>query len=305
MATGTTTTADLIIPEVWADAVAPVILGKSVMIGLADVDDQLVGQPGETVLFPKFNYIGDADDLTEGVAMDTTKLTMVDSQATIKEAGKAVELTDSATLAAIGNPNSQAQTQLALSVARKIDADLRLAAEYEHTNGGGSDPIATTAPLKLTVTTALSWNVLTRAFALWGDEYDPSEVAGIVIHSAQHQQLLNDPNFLSADKFGPGAVILRGQVGAIGTIPVFVSDRATAITDIDTVTGGNQPGVKALLIRKNALALKYKRRPIVETDRDILKRTNIITTNVHYATHRTDDRGVIVLATSSALNVAA
>lgn len=304
MATGTTTTADLIIPEVWADAVAPTILGRAVMVQLADTDDKLVGQPGETVIFPKFDYIGDADDLTEGVAMDTTKLSMSDSRATIKEAGKAVELTDSATLAAIGNPNSQAQTQLALSVARKIDKDLRTAAEYEHVNGGGGDEEASTAPLKLSVNGPLSWNVLTQGFALWGDEYDPSEVAGIVIHSAQHQQLLNDPNFLSADKFGPGAVILRGQVGSIGLIKVFVSDRATAVADVDP-GAGVVPGVKALLIRKSSLALKYKRRPIVETDRDILKRTNIITTNVHYAAKRVDDRGIVVITTSAALNIAA
>jgi N4-gp56 family major capsid protein len=303
MATGTTTTADLIVPEVWADAVAPTILGRAVLAQLADTDDKLVGQPGETVIFPKFDYIGDADDLTEGVAMDTTKLSMSDSRATIKEAGKAVELTDSATLAAIGNPNSQAQTQLALSVARKIDKDLRTAAEYTHTNGGGGDEEATTAPLSLSVNGPLSWNVLTRAFALLGDEYDPQELAGVVIHSAQHQQLLNDPNFLSADKFGPGAVILRGQVGSIGMLKVFVSDRATAVADVDP-GAGTVPGVKALLIRKGALALKYKRRPIVETDRDILKRTNIITTNVHYATKRIDDRGVVVITTSAALNVA-
>lgn len=302
MATGTTTTADLIIPDVWADAVAPVILGKSVMIQLADVDDQLVGQPGETVIFPKFDYIGDAVDLTEGVAMDTTKLSMTDSRATIKEVGKAVELTDSATLAAIGNPKSQAQTQLALAVARKIDADLRVAAERIVT--GSSDPEdPNTSPLVLAVTGALSWNVLTQGLALLGDEYDPDEIAGIVIHSVQHQQLLNDPNFLSADKFGPGAVIQRGQVGVIGRMAVFVSDRATAVTDVDSGTGGNQAGYKALIIRKGALALKYKRRPIVETDRDILKRTNIITTNVHYAVKRIDDRGVIVITTKAALTV--
>jgi N4-gp56 family major capsid protein len=301
MATGTTTTANLIVPDVWADAVGPTILGKSVMVALADVDDQLVGQPGDSVTFPKWNYIGDADDLTEAVAMDTTQMSMTDSKATIKEAGKAVELSDNATLNALGNPNAQARVQLALAVARKIDKDLRAAAEYEHVNGGAGDEEASTAPLKFTTAGRLSWNALTQAFALWGDEYDPSEVAGIVIHSAQSQQLMNDPNFIDSTKFGQGAVLLRGQIGSIGTIPVIVSDRATTVADVDAGTAGNQAGVKALLIRKGALALKYKRRPIVETDRDILKRTNIVTTNVHYATKRVDDRGVIVLTTSSAL----
>lgn len=301
MATGTTTTADLIIPDVWADALGPTILGKAVLTPFATVDDQLVGQPGERVIFPKFDYIGDADDLDEGVPMDVTKLTMSDSYAIIKEAGKAVSFTDNALLAALGDPQNQANQQLALSIARKIDTDLRAAAEYEHTNGGAGDDEPTTAPLKITVPTSLSWNALTRAFALWGDEYDPAEVAGIVIHSAQSQQISNDPNFLDVNKFGPGAAIIRGQIGAIGTIPVVVSDRATAVTDIDTATTGNQPGYKALLIRKNALALKYKRRPVVETDRDILARETVLATNVHYATKRTDDRGIVVLSTLAAL----
>lgn len=295
----TTTTADLIVPEVWADAVAPTILGKTRMLALADVDDELAGQPGDSVTFPKFNYIGDADDLTEGVAMDTTKLTMTDSKATIKEAGKAVELTDTATLAALGNPNSQAQTQLAISVARKIDKDL-LAAAYETVTGSTDPERPNTAPLTVAATAdRLSWGALVAGFALLGDEYDPTELAGIVVHSAQYASLMLDPNFLSADKFGAGAVLLRGQIGAIGTIPVFMSDRIT-------VTGTGDAAVySALIIRKGALALKYKRRPIVETDRDILKRTNIITTNVHYATKRIDDRGIVVIKTKALAPVVA
>lgn len=301
MADVVTTSADLIIPEVWADAVGPTILGKAVMAPLANVDDQLVGQPGDSVTFPKFGYIGDAKELSEGVAMEADALTMTDSKATIKEVGKAVKLTDTATLTALGNPNSQARTQIALAVARKIDADLIAAAVYEHTNGGGGDEEPTTAPLKLAVTGPLTWNVLTRGFALLGDDYDPSEIAAIVIHSTQHIQLLNDANFISADKFGAGAVLLRGQIGAIGTIPVVTSDRVPAVADVDPGTGGNQPGHKTLVIAKGALALKYKRRPIVETDRDIMSRINYITTNAHYAVKRVNDRGVIAITTSDAI----
>jgi hypothetical protein len=99
---------------------------------------------------------------------------------------------------------------------------------------------------------------------------------------------MKDSNFVSADKFGANATILRGQVGAVGGVPVFVSDRATA--------SGDPAEYNALIIRRGALALKFKRRPIVEADRDILKRTNIITTNVHYAVKRIDDRGVVVLS---------
>lgn len=293
-----TTTADLIIPDVWADAVGPKIFGRAVMAQFATVDDQLAGQPGDTVIFPKWNYIGDAEDLTEGVAMDTTTMTQTDSRAVIKEAGKAVELTDNALLDALGSPDGQAQTQLAIAVARKIDTDLRLAAEATETDTDSLGVSHTYAPLKAPAATKLSWAALVAGFALLGDEYDPSNIAVLVVHSAQYADLLLDPNFLTADKFGAGAVLARGQIGAIGSIPVLMSDRVTKTgTGADTV-------YNALLIAKGALSLKYKRRPVVERDRDILKRTNIITTNVHYAVKRVDDRGVIVLPTKSVAVVA-
>ncbi len=294
----TTKASDLIVPDVWADAVGPTILGKTVLAQLADADDQLSGIPGDSVQFPKFDYIGDAVALTEGVAMSTSTLTMTDSKATIGEAGKAVELTDTATLTALGSPQSQAQTQIALAVARKIDADLRTAAEVTETGTDSKGASKTWAPLAVPVADVpLSWNRLTQGFALMGDEYDPSEIAGIVIHSAQHVQLLNDPNFIRRDSFGEGAVLMRGEVGSIGGIPVLISDRATSVQ----VDAGPPivNGYRALIIRKGALALKYKRRPLVETDRDILKRTNIITTNVHYATKRVDDRGVVIVPTNA------
>lgn len=293
-----TKASDLIVPEVWGDAVMVSVQGAAVLLPLVDADDELSGQPGDTVHFPKWAYIGDAEDLTEGVAMTPTKMSMTDSYATIKEAGKAIELTDTAVLTAIGRPNDQARVQLALSIARKIDADIRAAAEYEHVNGGGGDTEATTAPLKVSANGPMSWAAYVSAIALLGDEYEPSDIAGIVVHSAQHVALLNDDKFISSESFGAGAVITRGQVGAIGTVRVYVSDRATAVTDADSVTSGNQAGRKALIIKRGAIALKYKRRPIVESDRDILARTNIITTNVHYAVKRVDDRGVIVLTTT-------
>lgn len=293
-----TKAADLIVPEVWGDAIMTTVQGKAVLLPLVDTDDSLVGEPGERIHFPKWNYIGDADDLTEGVAIVPVKMGMTDSYATIKEAGKGVELTDKAVLTAIGQPNDQARVQLALSIARKIDKDIRVAAEYTHTNAGGGDTEPTTAPLVADKGTGIiSWASLTAGFALFGDEYEPSDLAGIVVHSKQHIDLMNDPKFIDSASFGAGAVILRGQVGAIGTIPVFVSDRATQVTDADGVAAGNQLGYKALIIRKGSIVLKYKRRPIVETDRDILTRTNIITTNVHYAVKRIDDRGVVVLIT--------
>ncbi|MGW6156273.1 hypothetical protein ACWFRM_24535 [Streptomyces sp. NPDC055144] len=71
-----------------------------------------------------------------------------------------------------------------------------------------------------------------------------------------------------------------GQIGAVAGLPVIVTNRITA--------------GKFLLLKNNSMGLLYKRRPIVETDRDILKRTTVVTTNLHYAVKRLDDKGVCV-----------
>ena len=88
-------------------------------------------------------------------------------------------------------------------------------------------------------------------------------------------------------------MIPRGVIGQIGGVSVFVSDRVTT-----TAADGTNPATyNALMVRRGSLGLLYKRRPLVETDRDILARTTVVTTNVHYATHRLDDEGIVVLKT--------
>lgn len=282
MPAGKTTAAQMIVPDVWADMVQAKFKGALVVGNLALDDATLEGKPGDSVNFPKWTALSEAEDLTEGTAMTPEQLgTDPGASATIREAGKAVEITDKARLVAFGDPFAETQRQLGVIVARKIDKDLIGAAE---------------APGVVTVdasTAELSWSVFVKGIAKFGDEWDPDNMAGVVIHSTQRASLLNDPNFISADKLGTNAVIPRGVIGQVGGVNVLVSDRIT-------ITPGTTPTYNALMIRRGSLGLLYKRRPIVETDRDILARTTVVTTNVHYATHRLDNEGVVVLKTKGA-----
>lgn len=297
MANEVTSSEYVIDPEVWADALAPVILGKAVMLqnGITTTDDTLVGQPGSSVGFPKWDYLGDAEDLTEGVAIESDRLTMSQSYATIKEVGKAVDITDKAMLIALNDPNAEATRQIPITISRKIDTDLRAAAERVVT--GSSDPNdPNTSPLIVpNFASAMSWDAYVDAIALFGDDYDPTDIGAVIVHTKQYKQLLKDPDFRTVDKLGASATIIRGQVGAIGTAPVLLSDRQTAIADVDSGTAGSQPGHNVTIIRKGALQLKYKRRPLVETQRQAKKRLTEVVATTHYAVKRVDDRGVIIL----------
>lgn len=277
-----TTASLLVVPEVYGDMAQAEFLGKVKLVSSGAVlhDNKLEGVPGATVHFPKWNALGELDDLTETVAMTPVVMGTDDSTATIKEAGKAVEITDKARLVGLGDPLTEARRQFALLAARKVDANLITQAQADETAQGGTTPLAVTLGSGLTTAT---WSAITEGIKLFGDDWEPEEFAGIYVNSAQHVQLLNDPNFISADKFG-ASVIPRGQVGRIAGVDVFTTDRVAV--------------KKILLIKTNALGLLYKRRPLVEQDRDILARSDMLTTTVHYAVKRLDDRavGVVTLA---------
>lgn len=289
-----TTATDLIVPEVWGPMVFDAVLARAVMRGFSTTDTTLVGNPGDTVEFGSWDYIGDAADVAETDSLVPVKMGTNRDKVTIKEAGKAVELTDKSVLTAMGRPQDEAIRQLSLSMARKIDADLIASAYATNPDNDASGDTSFQAGGPLTVASTLDqfdWKGFTLGAALWGDEYDVSELAGIVIHSAQQTDLLNDPNFIGIDKIGANSVLLRGQIGSIGSVPVVISDRVQ-------VTGAAEDRVyHALIIRKGALALALKRDVQMEKDRDILARSTVLTAGAHYATKRTDNRGIVVVKT--------
>lgn len=275
-----TVKANVINPAVYRDMVGATFLGQTRVFNSGAVlsDGTLVGNPGDTVHFPKWGTIGELDTLTEGTAMTPTGMTSSDQTATIKEVGKAVEITDSAQLTALGSPLDEARRQFGILASRRIDADLITQAQADETAQGGGTPFAVTAA---TGQVAASYARIVDGIKLFGDEWDPAAFAGIFINSAQHAELLADTNFITADKLGASATILTGQVGQIAGVSVFVTDRVAA--------------KKILFLKRNSLGALYKRQPLVEQDRDILARSTILTTTIHYAVKRIDPRGVGVV----------
>jgi N4-gp56 family major capsid protein len=270
-----TTKSLVVVPEVWGDQAQAKFTGavKVLTSGAVIYDNTLEGNPGDTVHFPKWNAIGELDDLTEGTPMTPVAMGTTDSTAVIKEAGKAVEITDTAALTSLSDPGSEARRQFGVLAARKLDADLISTAV-----AAGSLTLAPTAG------TALSWSVVVDGIAKFGDEWDPADFAGLYIRSEQMATLFKDSQFIDASKLGAETPVRSGQIGAIGGLPVFLTNRLATN--------------KVAIMKKNVLGALYKRRPLVETDRDILARSTVITTTQHYATKRLDDNGVLVITLS-------
>lgn len=282
-----TTAADLYAPEVWEDLSQAAFSGNTILSNAATSSNTLVGKPGDTVAFPKWSNLTDLDDLAELVPIVPEKLTQSASRATIKEAGKGVEISDTAQLVGLGNAQDEAIRQFGILTARKVDTDLYATATGTTTGGVeyADGSVATdSAPLSFYAGTGVNigWDPLVDAFAVFGDDFESGEFAGLYINSTDRSAIMKDPTFIQASQGnGANGVVNRGLIGDINGLNVFVTNRVAA--------------GKSLAVKRGALGVLYKRRPIVEQDRDILKRANVVTTNLHYATKRLNDDGVLVI----------
>nr|DAT64272.1 MAG TPA: major capsid protein [Caudoviricetes sp.] len=206
---------NLVDPEVMADMVSAKLPKKIKFAPIARIDSTLVGRPGSTITVPKYAYIGDAEDVAEGVAMGTTVLTASTTEATVKKAGKAVEITDEAVLSGYGDPIGTAINQLAMSIAAKVDND-------------GYDALCGASLIYDGTSAAISYSAVVAANSKFEDESDASLTKILFIHPNQEATLLNDDDFKSNDKY-PMNVIMNGTIGSIAGAQVVKSKKVKLI----------------------------------------------------------------------------
>jgi len=200
---------DVFDPEVVSDMINAKVAKKAVMSGYIKVDNTLQGTPGSTVTVPRWGYIGEAVDLVEGQAIDTTKMAYTTAAYGIKKIGKGVMLTDEAQLSGYGNPMGTATNQIAMSISEKLDND-RVAVLYESQNVFD----ASTAVIK--------YSAIVDGVDMFGEEEESRKV--ILIHSKQKTQLRKDADFLAADKLG-SELLTNGAIGRIAGVDVVVSNK--------------------------------------------------------------------------------
>ena len=267
MANQTTMIADLINPQVMADMISAKLPNKLVVAPFAKIDTTLVGNPGNTITVPQYAYIGDAEDIAEGVAAETVKLATTTVEVTVKKAMKAVELTDEAILSGYGNPVGETNGQLAKSLASKMDNDAMDALQGAQLVYDGSASV-------------IKYTGIVDAIDLFGEEVNTEKA--IFVHPKQVTLLRKDSDFISADKYA-GNVMMTGEIGKIANCRV-VASRKVPLAD----------GVYACpIIKLNndaeteedapAITIYMKRNVNVETERVSLARKTDISADEHYA----------------------
>lgn len=273
---------NLIDPEVMADAIDGKIASKIRVTPFAKIDTTLEGQAGDTITVPQFAYIGDAEDIAEGVECGTVQLTATTTTAKVKKAMKAVELTDESVLSGYGDPVGQTNAQLAKSIAAKVDADAMDALQTAQLKYDGSGA-------------KIAYAGIVDAVDIFEEEVNSTKV--MFVHPLQVGTLRKDPEFLAADKIAE-SVIVTGAIGKICNCEIVPSKK------VPLNEGGT--GYVCPIVKLNedaeaedeapALTVYIKRNVNLETERFTLARKTAISVDELY-TVALSNASKVVLAT--------
>ena len=256
---------NLINPEVMADMISAKIEKKIVVTPFAKIDTTLQGVAGDTITIPKYAYIGDAGEVAEGEEVTPEMLSTTTTEAKIKKAMKAVSLSDEAVLSGYGNPVGEANNQLAMAIASKVDEDAMTALQG--------------ATLSYTGTDVISYDGIVDAVDIFDEEVNTEKV--IFVHPKQVTQLRHDTNFISTDKYKSG-VIMTGEIGTIANCRVVPSKRVPLksgkyVCPIVKLNQENETEDES-----PALTIYIKRDTNVEVERQTLKRVTDISVDKFY-----------------------
>ena len=281
---------DLIVPEVMADMISAKVEKKVIISKIAKVDTTLQGQPGNEVTVPQYKYIGDAEDVAEGVAMGTAKLETGSTKFTIKKAGKGVSITDEAILSGYGDPVSEANKQLAMAIANKIDNDVVEVINKEYALGTAEDGVQLIYDGS---SAKISYAGVVDAEDLFDEETSSDKI--LYVHPKQMTQLRKDADFISADKYD-GNVMTSGEVGKIGTCRVVRSKKVKLNSE---GTAYLNPIVKLTNDAETeedapAVTIYLKRDTQVERERKADAGLTNIFTNKHYGVALTNTTKVVL-----------
>lgn len=251
---------NLINPEVLAAVVGGKMENAIRFTPYAVVDNTLVGQPGDTITRPKYAYIGAAEDLQEGVAMDTTQMSMTTTKVTVKETGKAVEVTQTAVITNINGTLQEAARQLAMALADKVEIDY----------------IEELRTARLSATVSANASGILDAIEVFDSENEEDYV--LHVNPKDYNKLVK--SLFSAGGNVQDRAIAKGDVAEL-----------VGVSDIVKSKRINEK--EAFLQRRGAMEIVNKKRPEAYTDFDILKRTHVLSTNYHYGVNLKDDNGVV------------
>lgn len=261
---------DMIDPEVLGQMISAQLPKAIKFAGIAPVDTTLEGQAGTTITLPKWKYIGDAIDVAEGGAIDFTKLAKKSEQYTIKKVGKGVEITDEAMLSGYGDPVGEAQAQIRMAIASKVDNDI----------------VATAKAAPLSVSHKFDLDLIDQVEVTFEDAPDAIEAedagtTGVLFVSYKDAAKLRKAasnTWTRASELGDDVLIS----GAFGELQGWEIVRTRKLNEGEGIA-----------VKTGALKTFMKRNITVEADRDIVHKLTMMTADEHYVVALVDETKVV------------
>lgn len=265
------------VPKVWQDHVGAYFRSKLVYGAFAFTPDKekilKEAKTGDTINFPFYGKIGEAEEPGENDSLVVDKLTDSSFSATVFEVGKALGFTDK-TYVVSGDGElgltDEAVRQMGRVHAEKLDAKLltEMHTSYEvGYNAADANGLMNVRSLFKAKVTA------------FGDRQDEALVC--FMHSKQAYDLMADSTsgFMKADANDP----LYGQAGFLGRIlgmAVITAD--STVHTVDGVAAGVD-SYDAMICKADAYGYMSKQDIQFERDRDILARKDLMTCTEWYA----------------------
>lgn len=278
------------VPKVWSDHINAYFVKKLVFGAFALQNNTLQRAPGETINFPYFKSIGDAEEPTESGDLAISALADDAFSATVKEIGKAVGFTDKSLRKSAAERDlifAEAQQQIGRVLAEKVDADL---VTEMNANGNYTAGFVGAAFASGTCTVA---NLLTGKIVGFGDRADEANV--IFMHSLHYLAMMKDSGtgFLKADANDP-MYNVPGFMGRLFGAAIVVTDNVPAGPTVDS-----KKSWYSYTCKPNAYGFMVAEDVTFEKDRDILARQTIISATQWYAVKgfhgkvATDDKRIV------------
>ncbi|MCE5221039.1 MAG: hypothetical protein LLF98_07200 [Clostridium sp.] len=270
----------IIVPDVYSALVTEKVKGKVKIANMATVLGELTGNVGDTVTFPMFKALSDAELMAKGDKITLEELSQTSTGKKIMQYGKGVKIYDVDDLTALGNFVENASLQQSRIFAKALDNEM-------------VKDIDANAILKSSVANAkaITEDELNLAFQNFGDEQDNNEFAGIVVNSLLVPSFYKMEGFVNATKTyakdGNGK-IENGVIGYFrGSIPVIVADSNTYDSTLNET--------KTYIIKTGSLGIMPKRNVLIELDRDASTKSTDVYADMIFAVGLIQKDGVVIV----------
>ncbi|MBR5232346.1 MAG: hypothetical protein IKW00_08915 [Clostridia bacterium] len=267
----TTLTSNLIIPEVVSSLIDSNLGDGITLLPLAEQDDTLVGQPGDTLKFPVFAYIGKAAVVAENGQIIPGQLTASMKSVTVQKYAKAISISDEARLSGYGDPVGEGSRQLAHALDHAVDDDL-----FQCLNDVGV--------ARKCVTGEISADVIADALTLFGEDAEGGKV--FLTDAKGLAALRKDPDFVGRGDMGED-LVMHGAKGEVWGCEIVVSNKVRENAQVKEKN--------YFIVKPGALRLVNKQGALVEIEREPEYMRDNIYASLHCVPYLYDASKVVAL----------